>query len=265
MSTGAAGTQRLLTEERRRKILELLDQQGRVTVAELGERFGISTVTARADLDALAALGALVRSHGGAVKPIPPVQDYPLNIKEKLYRAEKVRIAQAAAEFVRPEQTIVFDSGSTTMEVVRELRARHVRPLAVITNGLNIAFEMGNAAGVSVIMLGGMLRNSSLSVVGPQAEQSLRDLNADHLFLGVDGFDVDTGPSTPDILEAQLNALMIRVSRETTVVVDSSKFRRRSLSLIARTDSIHRVITDTGLDPTAASALRGRGVELILV
>jgi DeoR/GlpR family transcriptional regulator of sugar metabolism len=112
---------RLLSEQRRRKIVELLEQKGQVTVRDLVERFGVSAVTARADLDALASNGSAVRSHGGAVRRLEANQDYPLRLKQGLHRGEKVRIGQAAAELVRPHEVIILDSGTTTAEVARQL------------------------------------------------------------------------------------------------------------------------------------------------
>ena len=114
-------------------------------------------------------------------------------------------------------------------------------------------------------MLGGMLRHMSYSLAGPQAEQVLRGLHADRLFLGVDSLDPEIGLMTPDVLEAQLNALMIQVSREVIAVTDSSKFQRRSLSVIASIDKLHKLITDTGASPQMVAALRARGVKVILV
>ena len=125
--------------------------------------------------------------------------------------------------------------------------------------------ELANLSFVSVIMLGGMLRQMSYSLVGPHAEQILSDLNADQVFLGVDGLDPDLGLSTPDVFEAKLNALMIRVSRQVTVVADSSKLGQRSLSVISRVENVHRVITDTKAPPDVLRALRARGVEVMLV
>jgi DeoR family transcriptional regulator of aga operon len=113
-------------------------------------------------------------------------------------------------------------------------------------------------------MVGGMVRHVSYSVVGPHAEQMLQGLNADRLFLGVDGLDLNIGLMTPDVLEAQLNAQLIRVAREVNVVADSTKFKRRSLSLIARFDSVHRVITDDKIDAATATALRAKGIEVVI-
>jgi DeoR family transcriptional regulator, aga operon transcriptional repressor len=255
---------RLLTEERRRLILDLLEENGRVTVDELVARFHVSAVTVRGDLDALSAHGALKRSHGGAVR-IGPIHDYPLRIKESLHHDEKVRIAQAAVELIRPNQTIILDSGSTTAEVARQLRRFKNGPVTVITNSLSVADELANAPFVNLIMVGGILRHISRSFVGPQAEQMMRDLHANHLFLGVDGIDPEAGPSTPDILEAQLNGMMMRAAEEVTIVADSSKFGRRSLSVIGPIDRVARIITDTGIDPAVSEVLHRRGIKMIVV
>lgn len=256
---------RLLAEERRRKILELLDAEERVTVADLVMKFGVSAVTARADLDALSQIGALVRSHGGAVGRFDPMQDYPLKFKETLHHAEKVRIGQAAAQMLRSNQTVILDSGSTTEQVARHIKSMKLKSLTVITNALNIAVQLADTPAIALIMVGGILRHVSQSFVGPQAERMLQGLHADHFFLAVDGLDPATGPSTPDILEAQLNSVMLNVAREVTIVADASKFGRKSLSVIAPMERIHRVITDFRVSPEAAEAVRERGTELVVV
>jgi DeoR/GlpR family transcriptional regulator of sugar metabolism len=255
---------RLLAEERRRKILMLLETEGRVTVNDLVRRFDVSTVTMRADLDILAENGALVRSHGGAVRRLDPVQDYSVAFKETIHHAEKVRIGQAAAGLLKPNQTIILDSGTTTLQVARHIKQQKLKGLTVVTNALNIANELVDAPNVSLIMLGGILRQVSNSFVGPQAERMLAALHADHLFLGVDGLDLEVGPTTPDILEAELNSLMIAVSTEVTIVADSSKIGRRSLSTIGSLSAIHRLITDDRIAPEAAQAIQARGLELIV-
>jgi DeoR family transcriptional regulator of aga operon len=165
---------------------------------------------------------------------------------------------------VQPDEIVIMDSGTTTVEVARRVRLLGVKPLTVITNALNVASELASLPECRIIMLGGILRPTSLSLVGPQAEQTLKDLNADRLFIGVDGLDPVVGLTTPDVLEAQLNAMMIRVSREVVVVADSSKFNQRSLSLISRIDSVHKVVTDSGADADALEALRAQGIDVIV-
>ena len=256
---------RLLAAERRRKILDLLESEGRVTVYDLVRRFHVSSVTMRADLDFLAEEGALVRSHGGAVRRLDPVQDYSVAFKETIHHAEKVRIGQAAAALLKSNQTIILDSGTTTLEVARHIKQQKLTGLTGITNALNIASELADAPNLSLIMVGGLLRQVSNSFVGPQAERILSALHADHLFLGVDGFDLEAGPTTPDILEAQLNRLMIAVSTEVTIVADSSKIGRRSLSGIGDPSAIHRLITDNRIPPEIERAIRIKGIELVVV
>jgi DeoR family transcriptional regulator of aga operon len=255
---------RLLVEERRRRILELLDEQERVTVEELSARFHVSAVTIRGDLEALSETGALVRSHGGALRRLDQ-PDAPIAVKETLHHGEKVRIGHAAAQLIRQDETIILDSGTTTVEIARQIKFLQLRSLTVITNALNIAMELANLPHVRVIMIGGLLRQMSYSTVGPHAEQILRALNADKLFLGVDGLDPAIGLTTPDVLEAQLNALMIKVSREVIAVADSSKFLRRSLSLIAGVNHVHRLITDHKADPQVVASLRAMNIDVMVV
>jgi len=256
---------RLLTEERRRMILDLLEQDGRLTVGDLVQRFGVSSVTVRTDLDSLAGAGALVRSHGGAVRRLDPVQDYPISFKDTIHRAEKVRIGRAAAQLIRPGQTAILDSGTTSLQVARHLKQQGLKGVTVVTNALNIANELSDASDLSLIMIGGVLRELSNSFVGPQAERMLSQLHADHCFLGVDGLDPEYGPTTPDLLEAQLNALMIRVSNDVTVVADSSKIGKRSLSAIGGIGSVHRLVTDDRIAPAMLDALRAKGLEVLAV
>ncbi len=263
-SMAGSNRQRLLVEERRRKILEVLDQNERVTVQELVRRFAVTAVTIRKDLDALTDAGAIVRSHGGALKPISGPTDIAINVKEILHHEEKVRIGAAAAALVQNDETIILDSGTTTLEVARQIAGRKLRSLTVITNGLNIAVELARLPYVRLIMIGGMVRHLSHSVVGPHAEQMLQGLNADRLFLGIDGLDLQIGLMTPDVLEAQLNGLLIRVAREVNVVADSTKFKRRSLSLIARLEAVHRIVTDDKIDAETVAALRAKGIEVLI-
>ena len=251
-------------KERRRQIRSLIESQAQGTVTDLARRFTVSAVTIRSDLAALADMGAVVRIHGGALPP-GDIEEVPINVKQTLYHAEKVRIATAAAGLIQDGETVILDSGTTTAEIARQIRGLKLRSINVITNALNIAVLLANAHHVNVIIPGGVLRRKSWSLSGPQAEQALRDLQADRLFLGVDSLDPEIGLTTPDVLEAQLNAMMIRVAREVIVVADSSKFARRNLSLIAPLDAVHKIITDDALGAGMVTALKARGVEVILV
>ena len=253
----------LLIEERRRRICELLREHGRVTVDALAARFGTSQVTIRADLSTLESAGALTRTHGGALNVEDT--DQPLGVKQLQHHAEKLRIAAAAVELIRDGETIILDSGTTTAEIARRIRKLELKSINVITNALNIAALLIDVPCVRLIMPGGILRRESNSLSGPLAEAALGNLQADRLYLGADGLDPEIGVMTPHLAEAELNAQMIRISRQVVVVADSSKLRRRNVSLIAKVEQLHMLITDRGAPADAVEALKQRGVEVRLV
>lgn len=256
--------QGLLLEERRREIRALIEERGRVTTDQLAARFNTSLVTIRGDLNALAETGLIVRTHGGALAHRDG-EEVPIEIKQSLRHAEKVRIATAAAAMIQEGDTILLDSGSTTGEIAKQIRTLKLHAINVITNALNVAVTLAQAPHVRLVMLGGVLRPNSYSLSGPQAEAALGGLQADRLFLGVDSLDPEIGLMTPHLLEAQLNAQMIRSARQVVAVADSSKLLRRSLSVIAKVEQIHTLITDNGASADSVAALRARGVDVVLV
>jgi len=253
----------MLNEERRRSILETLHREGRVLVTELARQFRTSQITIRKDLEVLDNQGLIQRTHGGAL----PVQagallDPTLREKEKLHRKEKMRIAMAAAKLVEEGESVLLDSGTTTTAIARALK--DASKLTVITNATNIAAELAGT-NVDVILTGGTLRKNSFSLVGPLAEQTLRQLSADILFLGVDGFDTKAGLFTPNVLEAQVNRIMVEIATRTVAVCDSSKFGRRSLCNIVPTSAVNQVITDKNISKHDLQTLREAGVSVTLV
>ena len=253
----------MLSEERRREILDLLQSEGRVLVGDLSKRFRTSLITIRKDLQVLHHMGQLERTHGGAL-PVKTgaLYDRTLQEKERLHRREKLRIATAAAAMIRTGQVVILDSGTTTTAIAKA--CRHVKNLTIITNATNIAEELAGTS-VEVILTGGTLRKNSFSLVGPLAEESLHRLSADLLFLAVDGFDVRYGLTTPNLLEARVNRAMAEAARRTIVVCDSSKFGHRSLSLILPTSAVHETITDRNISKKDLKALRAARVDVTLV
>jgi DeoR family transcriptional regulator, aga operon transcriptional repressor len=259
----AAKKSQLLVGERRRRIVELLQEQGRVTVEALASRFATSAVTIRHDLAKLETTGVLERTHGGALLRRDD-DDYPITVKQTLHHAEKVRIAKAAAALIQDGDTVILDSGTTTAEIAKQIRKFDFRSINVITNALNVAMLLADVPFVRLIMPGGILRPESTSLSGHMAEAALEGLQANRLFLGADGLDPERGVMTPHLPEAQLNAKMIAISRQVIVVADSSKMMRRNISLIARVEQLHMLITDTGANPDVVEELERRGVEVRL-
>lgn len=253
----------MLNEERRRAIVESLNRDGRVLVGDLARQFQTSQVTIRNDLELLHAHGLLHRTHGGALPSRDSaVLDPSLREKEKLHWREKLRIAEGAAALVEEGQVVILDSGTTTTAIARALRS--FRDLTIITNAVNIASELAGTD-LEVILTGGTLRKNSFSLVGPVAEDTLRRLHADILFLGVDGFDVNYGLSTPNLLEAKVNRIMLEISNKVVLACDSSKFGRRSLSQISPTSAIDHVITDREVPRSHLKTLKQSKIEVTLV
>jgi DeoR family transcriptional regulator of aga operon len=246
----------MLSDERQRAILETLDRDGRVLVVDLAKHFQTSTVTIRKDLRILHAKGRIHRTHGGALRVL---EDSALQENKKPHRKEKLRIAEVAARMIREGQVVILDSGSITAAIARALR--NLRKLTIITNAVNIAMELSRF-NLDVILTGGKLRKNSFSLVGPMAEDTLRRLSADVFFLGVDGFDVEYGLTTPNLMEAKVNRTMIDGAKLVVAVCDSSRFGKRSLCLIDRPTAIRHVITDRGIPKADLDALKQSGIEV---
>jgi DeoR family transcriptional regulator of aga operon len=252
------------TVSRRKEILQMLSEQGEVFVEALSEKFGVSDVTIRNDLDQLEQKSMLLRARGGAIKLERGVAiDQRLADKNKINFPEKSKIGKKAAELVSESDTVIIDSGSTTAEMVRNLPT--FQDLTIITNAMNIANQLVNRPHINVIIPGGYLRKNSLSLVGPQAEKSLRNFNVDKAFLGVDGFDTRNGIYTPNVEEARLNEIMIEISKEVILLADSSKFSKRSFAFICSLKEVDKVITDKGIKADDKKRLRDADIEVIIV
>lgn len=228
--------------ERHSCILDRLRKQGYVTVADLSEGLDVSEVTIRKDLRALEGRDLLFRTHGGANLVDPFVQDRPVAEKARVRAREKRRIGRAAAALVEPGDTILLASGTTVRHVVPHLEG--ARNLTAMTSAMNVALELAQLDGIEILMLGGLVRRSSTSVVGPYAEEMLQGHAFTKLFLGVDGFDPEHGFTTSNALEAALNQQMMAAAQKTIVVADATKFGRRGFRRICRAEDVDRVITD---------------------
>jgi len=250
------------TVERRSIIINQLEQNGKVDVRELSKLFSVSEVTVRNDLAQLEKKNVLIRARGGAIKMDPVGIDYHISEKDKINIKAKQLIGTRAAQFVNDGDTIMIDSGTTSMELARNLDEN--LELTVITNALNIANQFYKKDNVQVIIPGGVLRNKSFSLIGSAAEKSLRNYFCDKLFLGVDGLDIDNGLSTPNIEEAHFNTTMIEMSHQIIVLADSSKIGKRSLAFICPISKIDILITDSGLTNEQKTALENIGVKVVI-
>jgi DeoR family transcriptional regulator, aga operon transcriptional repressor len=251
------------TVDRRVYIIDKLNSSGQVDVSTLSKELEVSEVTIRNDLEKLEEKNILIRARGGAIKLDRVSTDFSISDKHKQHSEEKKRIGKAAAQFILDGETIILDSGTTTMEIVRNLPK--TISLTVISNALNIANQLSEHPDVNLIIPGGLLRKKSLSLVGSAAEESFRNFYCDKLFLAVDGIDTTYGLSTPNLEEAQINRVMISISKQVIVVTDSSKFHKRCLAFISPLNNIDMVITDSGILPEDKTRLENSGIKVVTV
>lgn len=252
------------TRERHAQIIRLLSERQEISVTELSKQFGISEVTIRKDLTTLHKRNLLIRTRGGALR-IPIINDRsdaPISHKELYNFQEKRAIGKTAASLIRDGDTILIDSGTTTIEIAKNLEK--FSHLTIITNAINIAAEVLQYKRFKVILLGGYIRSTSQSMVGPFAEATLKNLYCDKCFLGVDSFSIERGISTPDMEEASINQTMISISKEVIAVCDYSKFNRRSLVHIANVNQIQTVVTDKAVPKDIQNGLRAMQINCII-
>ncbi|GAB2700171.1 DeoR/GlpR family DNA-binding transcription regulator [Paenibacillus thermoaerophilus] len=257
----------MFAEERYKRILEMLQAKGKVTVSELSDALQVSPVTARRDLEKLEERNLLLRTHGGAI-PIPAGErdqliERSFHEKQESHVEEKRAIAEKAASLVADGDSILLTPGTTNTLLASMLHGK--KEITLVTNAANIAVAAIQNPEIDVILLGGKMRRKSYALTGPIAEQSLSNLRVDKLFLGVDGFDLDGGLTTPNLSEASINRMMIGIAREVIVVADHTKFGKVTLSHIAAADSAHLVVTDSGISTEYAQRIREAGIRLLIV
>lgn len=247
-----------MSEDRRRQIIELIEREGNVRVADLSQRFEVSEVTIRKDLAELEERGALQRTHGGAAQSYRSRFNLSFLEKERLHAESKTAIATQAATFVREGDAVILDAGSTTLALARVIKARFHR-LTVITCSIPIALELSQTDW-DVILVGGQVRHHSLALIGPTAIDTLRRYHADRAFLGATGVTLEDGYSTPLPLDAELKKALMRAADEAYVLTDSSKLGHAALAHYAGFDEVTRLITDAGAPREFCDELRRRRV-----
>ena len=249
-------------ESRHNTIMELLMKHGSIQVSDLVNQLNVSSVTIRKDLTELEKQDKLYRSHGKAILINPYINNRAVSEKEKLATEEKRAIGRVAAQLINTDDSIIIASGSTVHALARSIVPLH--RLTVVSASLPVSEILSQNESVDIIQLGGMLRHSSLSVVGQYSEMILKDCSFSKLYMGVDGIDFDYGITTTDLREAELNQKMMQAAQKTIVLADSSKFGRRGFAKIANMEDVDIIITDAGVSPKDVMALEERGIDLII-
>ena len=250
-------------------LLEMLTEDGRVTVEEAAERLSVSHATIRRDFDQLAQQQMITRTRGGAVAS-GVSYDLPLRYKTAKHSAEKQRIGAAAAALVAPGMVVALNGGTTTTEVARALA---VRPeltggvddaqLTVVTNALNIANELLVRSRMKIVVTGGIVRPQSFELVGPLGGAILGEVTFDIALLGADAIDVRLGAAAHNEGEAGINALMVARAKRVVIIADSSKLGGHAFARICPIERVDTLVTDSGAAPEVVAAFDAAGVEVI--
>jgi len=255
-------TVQLDIDDRRDRIIDLLEKKGKIKVAELSRIFNISEVTIRLDLNELENRGMLERTHGGAVSSCKAYYNMSLIEREKTNKEEKIRIAEAAASMIKDGESVFVSSGTTTLYTVRQLKNR--KNVTILTNSIAVAQEAGSNE-INVILLGGNFNNDYLFSYGDDTQCQLLKYRADKLILSADGVSYESGITTYHFLEAETGKRMIERANKTIVTADYSKIGRESFAFICLIQQIDCLITNRGANEEEISEIIKMGTEVRLV
>ncbi|GAK52780.1 transcriptional regulator, DeoR family [Candidatus Moduliflexus flocculans] len=252
----------LLAEQRRVKILELLEEEGSARVSYLSKTFDVSEPTIRQDLEKLEAEGYIVREHGGAFLKSVPQQVGSLSLQHQENIDKKSRIGKKATEFIEDWDSIILDSGSTVTEVAKNLTEK--QHLKIITNALNIALMLGSHPFFEVHVTGGEFKAPTLSLTGEKAAGFFRQLHVDKLFLASAGISWKAGLTYPGLSDLPVKKAMIESASEVYLVADSTKIGNAAFASLGGLELIHYFITDDGISEEDKKMFESKGVRVII-
>jgi DeoR/GlpR family transcriptional regulator of sugar metabolism len=248
--------------ERRLELTRLLERTGRQSIAQICTHFHISEATARRDLDALSEQGLIRRVHGGAILVQQAAPEEPILRRSYEQEDEKERIGRATAALVQEGDTVFLGSGTTVLQVAHNLVNRSI---AVITNSLPVINLMAGKENISLVTLGGMLRDSELSFIGHVAEQALVELRADKVIIGIRAISLEQGLTSDYLPETLTDRAILKVGREIILVADHTKCGVVSTAFLAPLNAIHTLVTDNETETEFIVSLRSQGIKVIVV
>jgi DeoR/GlpR family transcriptional regulator of sugar metabolism len=249
-------------EERRQAIADLVQRHGRVEVSELSRRFDVSGVTIRADLQALAERGLILRTYGGAIPAGAGLYELSLLKRRQQQVSEKSRIAQVAAGLVEHGEAVFIDSSSTALAIVGHIKQR--RDLTVVTNSLVVAQELLGLLNVTVVMPGGTLHHDTASLIDTGGLALLQNYNIAHGFFGAHGLTLAEGLTDVSAPEAEVKRPLVDMCRQVVAVLDATKWGRAGVASFADVADVDVVITDLNAPEAIVAEVRELGVEVVL-
>lgn len=248
---------------RKQCILKKLETEGSLSIAELAETLEVSSMTIRRDLNVLAENGLVTVEHGGVVLNGGSLFECNMSIKQETCSVEKMRLAQKCLEYINPGDSIFLDAGTTVAKLASLLSAK--RNIIVLTHSLLVANQTASFKNIRVIMCPGEFRTDSLAFMGPLTDEFVAGFTIDTLFLGVEGIDVETGISVPDVVDGATKKNLIRNAKRVICLADSSKFGSSFFYRIAPLSDIDLIITDKNIDSAILENLQQRDVAVVTV
>jgi len=249
-------------KNRTKVILQHLESEGSVSVADLSRKLSVSEATIRRDLDALHEEKKLKRVHGGAIFADHLENELPVKKRISQFETEKQTIASEASKLINHGDTIFLGSGTTTLEIAKLIKDR--TDLTVVTNSLLVAHLIGIYGKADLIFVGGFLRREELSFIGHITEQALGEINVDKIILGIPAIDVREGLSNDYLPEVMTDRTIINLCPELIIVADHTKFGKTASAFLAPINRISKLITDSNTDPHILEQLRSNGITVLI-
>lgn len=251
-----------MTAARQEKIRFLLQKHGHLTVSELANEFGVSEMTIRRDLKQLASMGLVLREHGKAVYAQNPHASRDAVFISRLGEAhkEKIAIAKIAVDLIQENESIILDSGTTTLAIALALNKECI----VVTNSLPVVDVLRMRPEITTLLTGGEVQRPTYSLMGPMTRENLSGFNADKLFLAATGISAEKGLSTTSMAESEVKQAMINSAKEVILVAHSEKIDQIYYHTFAKWEKIRKFITDSSANPALVKKIESQGVEVIL-
>lgn len=245
--------------ERQRRLLGFVNEQGSIRIALVSQALNVTSETIRRDLDTLASEGKLLRSHGGAVRLDEVQGDTPFQQRQEAHSAEKTSVSETALQCIQAGETIALDASSTAWYLARRLPDM---PLTVLTNSLQVVLELSNRERIDVISTGGILRSTSMSFIGPLADDAVKQYHVNKAFLSCEGLHPVYGVSDSNELQAMIKRRMASIADEVYVIADHTKFGTRAFAHVVGVDKVDVIISDSIVDDALVASFRSRGVQV---
>lgn len=251
----------MFPKERQDFIEKSIKEHNSIKVNKIAEHFNVSESTIRRDLQEMEKMKLLVRTHGGAVSINKRNFEPSFMEKGSENQEEKDYIGEIAASMIKEGDTIILDSGTTTLQIAKKIKVNNV---TVVTNSIDVAYELSTKESINVIVIGGELRERTRAMVGHLSVDALKGFKVDKAFIGVNGISIEDGISTPNIVESRTKKAMVESANEVILVADSTKFTNVSFSIVCPIEDVDKIVTTRKSNQYDLNRYKELGIEIII-